>query len=123
MRAEWNDGDGKWHVTIRRSKVSSAEGNNTADEEVYWNWEAEEGYEEFEDTADVLFSAMGGLSRWSWPDIKNLDSFKGKVYHSAQWDDQGKGWQETVKDWKDKKVGVIGVVRLTETLEMLLPSR
>lgn len=54
---------------------------------------------------------MGGLSRWSWPDIEGLDKYKGALYHSAQWDlMEGQSWQDTVKDWGEKTVGVIGVV-------------
>lgn len=56
---------------------------------------------------------MGGLSRWSWPDIEGLDKYKGVLYHSAQWDVmEGQSWQDTVKDWGEKTVGVIGVVSL-----------
>lgn len=70
-------------------------------------------YEEFEDTADVLFLGTGVLSRWAWPAIEGLHSFKGKLLHSAQWDvhAEGETWQEGVKDWGDKNVGVIGLVR------------
>lgn len=70
-------------------------------------------YEEVEDTADVLFLGTGVLSRWAWPSIEGLHNFKGKLLHSAQWDIHGEGqaWQEGVKDWKDKNVGVIGLVR------------
>ena len=64
---------------------------------------------------------MGGLSRWSWPDIEGLDTFKGKLVHSAEWElGEGEvGWKDTVKDWNDKVVGVIGVVsRLTFILDL-----
>lgn len=37
-------------------------------------------------TARVLVSGTGGLSRPSYPDIPGLDSFEGKVFHSARWD-------------------------------------
>ena len=87
----------------------------------------------------MLFTGIGGLSRWKWPDIEGLHDFKGTLIHSADWkvnagnesaEDgdgtsgtasdrtdgertrrKGKTWQEDVKDWGDKKVGVIGVVR------------
>ncbi len=36
--------------------------------------------------AEVLVSAMGGLSRPAWPDIPGLDDFPGPVFHSQQWD-------------------------------------
>lgn len=71
--------------------------------------------EELEDTTDVLFTALGGLSRWKWPDLTGLSSFKGPVIHSADWrtgegDAMTLGWESTVASWKDKTVGVIGVV-------------
>ncbi|KAF9270874.1 FAD/NAD-binding domain-containing protein [Marasmius fiardii PR-910] len=94
--ARWNDDEGKWHLTLRRVT-------------------AQGGSEEFEDTADVLFTGMGGLSRWKWPDIEGLHEFKGKVIHSAQWETgEGSGdphltWEDSVKSWGDKTVGVIGV--------------
>ncbi|WP_027803697.1 flavin-containing monooxygenase [Paraburkholderia dilworthii] len=36
--------------------------------------------------ADVLIAASGGLSRPSMPRIAGLESFKGKLFHSARWD-------------------------------------
>ena len=45
----------------------------------------------------------GGLAQ-------GFDGFKGQVMHSAQWEADENGWQETVKDWDDKRVAVIGVV-------------
>lgn len=62
-------------------------------------------WEEFHDSVDVLFTAVGCLSRWSWPDIPGLETFSGKVVHSAQWDTT-----EHEEQWKDKNVAVIGVV-------------
>jgi cation diffusion facilitator CzcD-associated flavoprotein CzcO len=37
-------------------------------------------------SARVLISGMGGLSRAALPDIPGLDTFKGKTFHSQQWD-------------------------------------
>ncbi len=92
--AQYDEGRGKWCLKIRRS-VS----NGTTDE-----------FEEFEDTADVVISGAGALSRWTWPDIDGLQTFKGKLIHSADWDMRGeKTWQDSVKDWNDKKIGLIGV--------------
>lgn len=108
-RAEYNEATGKWFLTIRRPK-SEASLTGT-----YWDWKND--FEEFEDTADVLFGGLGGLSRWSWPDIEGLENFKGKVVHSAQWESEkggsdGPEWAESVKDWGDKRVGIIGVVSI-----------
>ena len=51
-------------------------------------------------TARVVVSAMGPLDRPSIPNIKGLDSFKGKAFHSQNWDHD--------YDLQGKKVAVIG---------------
>ncbi|RSL84918.1 hypothetical protein CEP51_003643 [Fusarium floridanum] len=56
--------------------------------------------EVFEDTANVVISAKGGLNQIMWPRIKGLGDYKGKLMHSGQWD-------ESV-DLRHKRVGVIG---------------
>jgi cation diffusion facilitator CzcD-associated flavoprotein CzcO len=43
---------------------------------------------------------MGPMSAPSWPDIPGLDSFEGKVFHSARWDHD--------HDLTGERVGVIG---------------
>jgi len=50
--------------------------------------------------AEVLVSAMGGLSRPAWPDIQGLEDFRGEVFHSQHWD--------ASVDLADKRVAVIG---------------
>ena len=54
----------------------------------------------FHDTANVLISARGGLNNLAWPSIPGLDSFSGKVMHSARWDE--------AYDCREKRVGIIG---------------
>lgn len=49
---------------------------------------------------DVLVSAVGQLSRPSWPSIKGRDSFAGAAFHSAEWDHS--------VDLRGKRVAVIG---------------
>lgn len=94
--AIYSETTGKWNLRIQRPDKDS------------------NSVEEFEDSADVLFTGMGGLSRWKWPDIKGLQSFGGTLCHSAKWEtgegDRTSPWEDTVQSWKDKKVGVIGVV-------------
>ncbi|WP_405751962.1 NAD(P)/FAD-dependent oxidoreductase [Streptomyces sp. NBC_01411] len=51
-------------------------------------------------TADVVVSATGPLSDPKLPDVPGLDSFEGKVFHSAQWDH---GY-----DLRGKRVAMIG---------------
>lgn len=110
-RAQYNEDNGKWHLTIQRPSGKHVPSHENSDSKP-----REDDSESFEDTADVLFTAIGGLSRWEWPDIEGLDTFQGKVIHSAEWK-TGEGdsvrpgkWEDTVKSWGDKKVGVIGVV-------------
>ncbi|KAJ7665459.1 FAD/NAD-binding domain-containing protein [Mycena polygramma] len=93
--AIYSDATGKWDLKIQHLNKESGE------------------VEEFEDHADVLFTGMGGLSRWKWPDIKGLDSFRGTLVHSAKWEteqgNQNSPWEDTVQSWGNKRVGVIGV--------------
>jgi len=49
---------------------------------------------------DLLFSATGILHKPTFPNIEGLDSFKGNMMHSAQWDHS--------VEFKNKKIGVIG---------------
>lgn len=100
VHAQYNEVQGKWYLKIRRPS------------------DGQSSYEEFEDTSDFVFCGAGGLSRWSWPEIEGLKDFKGKLMHSADWDTDD--WREGVKDWKDKTVGVIGVV--SRTLAFLPPG-
>lgn len=51
-------------------------------------------------TARVVISGMGGLSTPAYPDVPGLDRFKGKRFHSAEWDH---GY-----DLQGKRVAVIG---------------
>jgi cation diffusion facilitator CzcD-associated flavoprotein CzcO len=51
-------------------------------------------------TSSFLVSAVGQLNVPKYPDIKGLESFKGKFMHSARWD-----WDY---DLRDKKIGIIG---------------
>ena len=51
-------------------------------------------------TARIVVSAMGGLSRVSYPKIKGLDRFRGRVFHSAEWDHEA--------ELKGRRVALIG---------------
>ncbi|KAJ7082439.1 FAD/NAD-P-binding domain-containing protein [Mycena belliarum] len=82
--AKWDAPAGKWTVRIRHAGA------------------------EFEESCDVLLLCVGSLSRWRWPEIAGLKEFGGTLVHSAQWDVGNGTWEEGVKDWGDKTVGVIG---------------
>ena len=51
-------------------------------------------------TADVLVSAVGGLSEPRLPDIPGIERFEGTLFHSAAWDH--------AHDLTDERVAVIG---------------
>lgn len=51
-------------------------------------------------TADYLITATGGLAHPKLPDITGVERFKGKVFHSSQWDHD--------YDLQGKEVAVIG---------------
>ncbi|KAI0688653.1 FAD/NAD-binding domain-containing protein [Cytidiella melzeri] len=93
LGAKWDEEHGKWVVRIRAPPGIDPP-NSAA--------------RIFEDTADMLFTGVGGLSRWQWPEIDGLHEFGGTLIHSARWEARAT-WQEDVKDWGNKKVGVIGV--------------
>ncbi|KOT53395.1 MULTISPECIES: flavin-containing monooxygenase [Streptomyces] len=65
-------------------------------EELYWEVETASGSL----TADVVVSATGPLSDPKVPDVPGLDSFPGKVFHSARWDHD--------YDLRGKRVAMIG---------------
>ncbi|CAH0054232.1 unnamed protein product [Clonostachys solani] len=75
--AEWIEDSGQWKISI--------EGPDGVD---------------FEEQCDVFLNGGGILNNWRWPDIKGLHSFKGKLLHTARWDQS--------YDMKDKKIAVIG---------------
>ena len=110
VSARYLEESGKWLLSIKRPRNNAVESIERNPPKL--NKPNYDDWEEFLDTADVLFTGVGALSRWNWPDIEGLDTFAGKVIHSAQWE-TGKDtncWEESVADWSDKKVGVIGVV-------------
>lgn len=73
VRAEYDETAALWNVTTRSGQTYSAR---------------------------VLVSGMGGLSSPAYPTIKGLEKFKGKTFHSADWDH---GY-----DLAGKRVAVIG---------------
>lgn len=100
LDARYDEPTAKWHVRIRRRSGTDAQGAPTFDED-------------FTDTADVFITGLGIFSKWSWPDIEGLKDFGGKLLHSADFGEENQHWRDIVKGWKDKKVGVIGIVSTT----------
>ncbi|PYH91890.1 flavin-binding monooxygenase [Aspergillus ellipticus CBS 707.79] len=76
--AVWHEEDGQWKLQIKDLDSDSV----------------------YQDHCDVLISATGFLNAWKWPDIPGLHDFKGKLMHSARWDEDF--------DCSGKRVAVIG---------------
>lgn len=62
--------------------------------------------------AKVLISAVGALSVPKECDIQGAENFKGKLFHSAQWDHSF--------DWADKDVVVIGTLARLPSVSAVL---
>ena len=82
--ASWDDKLKKWTTS-----VTVAQGSKNA-----------ESSSSYKLTSDFLVSAVGQLSQPKMPQIRGMDSFSGKVMHSARWD-----W---TYDYRDKNIAVIG---------------
>ena len=52
------------------------------------------------DFCDILINAGGILNAWKWPAIPGLDTYKGTLLHTANWDSS--------VDLTGKHVGLIG---------------
>ncbi|KAL4898718.1 hypothetical protein BDV59DRAFT_197596 [Aspergillus ambiguus] len=76
--ATWNETESKWKL-----QVEDIDNKST-----------------IQDQCDVLISASGALNSWKWPRIPGLHDFKGKLMHSASWDES--------YDYSGKRVAVIG---------------
>jgi hypothetical protein len=55
---------------------------------------------EISDSCDILINAGGILNNWRWPAIPGLEKYKGKLLHTANWDDN--------VQLEGKHVGLIG---------------
>ncbi|OGM45371.1 flavin-binding monooxygenase [Aspergillus bombycis] len=65
VEARFDDSRSKWDITVQNCVTG----------------------EVIQDTCDVLYACIGALNDWKWPDIRGLDTFKGKLLHSASWDE------------------------------------
>lgn len=75
--ATWDEAAGQW-----RLRILTPEGTHE------------------DDTCDVLISASGVLNSWKYPQIPGIELFKGKLMHSAKWDNS--------YDLTGKTVAVVG---------------
>lgn len=65
VEARWNELQGKWQLQVENGDDGSV----------------------YSDSCDVLISSQGSLNNWKWPNIPGLHDFKGKLLHTANWDE------------------------------------
>ncbi|KAJ9667039.1 hypothetical protein H2201_002873 [Coniosporium apollinis] len=81
--ARWDDAEQKWKVDVKVIGAKDSEFSPA-----------------YTITSDYLVSAVGQLNSPKYPQIPGLDTFKGKMMHSARWD-----WSYGLEG---KKIAVIG---------------
>ena len=81
--ANWDDATKKWHIDVHIEGGKDAEFGS-----------------QYTMKSDFLISAVGQLNQPKLPSIEGVDTFKGKLMHSARWD-----WGF---DIRGKKVAIIG---------------
>jgi cation diffusion facilitator CzcD-associated flavoprotein CzcO len=90
----------KWnlskHVKFNHKIVSA----HWDEERAKWKVRIDQNGNIIEDEAEILVNACGFLNKWKWPKIDGLFDFKGKLMHTANWDES--------YDWANKRVAVIG---------------
>ncbi|KAF5010123.1 hypothetical protein FDECE_3709 [Fusarium decemcellulare] len=76
--AVWDDEAALWRITVKSLETGKS----------------------FVDSAEVFINSGGVLNNWAWPSIEGLDSFRGILVHTANWDHE--------LDLEGKRVAVIG---------------
>ncbi|KAF2100019.1 FAD/NAD(P)-binding domain-containing protein [Rhizodiscina lignyota] len=79
--AEWDEAKSVWKVRLRKT---DGEGKG----------------EEWDDECNVLLNGTGFVNKWKWPKIEGIESFKGDMFHTANYDSS--------YDMKGKRAAVIG---------------
>ncbi|KAF1917270.1 flavin-binding monooxygenase-like protein [Ampelomyces quisqualis] len=96
--AHWDDENRRWKIDVKVTGGKDAEFNPA-----------------YSINTDFLVSAVGQLNRPRYPDIEGLESFKGKIMHSARWD-----WSQSLEG---KSVGIIGNgATAAQIIPEILPS-
>jgi len=94
--AKWHADIGQWEVNV----LNLADGKVTTD------------------YAEILIKATGFVNAWEWPNVPGREKFKGKMVHTANWDDS--------YDVTDKNVAVIGYgstgVQITPAIQPIVKS-
>ena len=96
----WNDAEGMWNVEIRNALSGHIK----------------------QDTCHVLIGANGLLNSWKYPEeVEGLQSFNGRLMHSARWPDN---YGE--EQWKNERVAVLGsgasAIQIVPSLQPFVPK-
>lgn len=94
--AFWDEGKQKWSIQIQKADGTTIE--DSAD--IFVNASGVLKYVAFLPDCCMSMANTVVYSKWKWPAIKGRETFKGKMMHSANWDNS--------IDLTGKKVGVIG---------------
>ncbi|EOD43371.1 putative flavin-binding monooxygenase protein [Neofusicoccum parvum UCRNP2] len=86
VEARWIDETGQWRVKLAQKDASTGQ-----------------TLREFEEDTDLLLYATGILNNFKMPDLPGLDTFKGRVVHTARWPAD---YQQ--EQWANDRVAVIG---------------
>ena len=78
IRAEWDEEYGVWRIRVRDLDTGEMK----------------------DDAAEIFINAGGVLNNWKWPDLAGLHDFKGRLVHSAAYDES--------LDLTGKRVAVVG---------------
>lgn len=85
VEAAWKEKDSKWILQVR--KIDQGPEAQQLISHIDMKIKDLDSGSVFTDQCDVLISATGFLNGWKWPDISGLHDFKGKLMHSAKWDE------------------------------------
>ena len=83
VEARWAAEKSKWHVLVSKSNL-----NKEPNSQISVQIQDLRTGATFADSCDILLSASGVLNEWKWPSIPGLHKFKGKLLHSAKWDEE-----------------------------------
>lgn len=84
IEAVWDDEKKKWQLKVGNQSIPGIICNNML---TFAQINDLVSGAVLSDQCDVLISATGALNNWKWPDIPGLHDFKGKLMHSARWDE------------------------------------
>ena len=87
----------KYHIRPHIRHNSTVVRSTYDEQNQLWCIETSDGFKVY---TQIFVNAMGGLSNAAYPKIKGIDSFKGKMMHSAVWDKS--------YDFTNKTIAVVG---------------